>query len=194
MAQCLQILQLEADINASCPALGFEAPSAFGRGRVPGFSIVPTALKPSGFGSGTTTSLGRLDATFLSREMSNSLSHGRLEETVHLFDDWMRLTGAAGNPNKPNILAYNLLLHAKLHLGAHADGMYQIIEKMESVGIIPRQLTYNFVLRSIFQERDSRLAEKILEKKESNSWFFLCRRLVILAGLIVEVVAEGFRV
>jgi hypothetical protein len=50
------------------------------------------------------------------------------------------------------------------------------------------------VLRSIFQERDSRLAEKILEKKESNSWFFLCRRLVILAGLIVEVVAEGFRV
>jgi len=85
MVQCLQILQLEADINASCPALGFEAPSAFGRGRVPGFSIVPTALKPSGFGSGTTTSLGRLDATFLSREMSNSLSHGRLEETVHLF-------------------------------------------------------------------------------------------------------------
>ncbi|CAK9871551.1 unnamed protein product [Sphagnum jensenii] len=76
MAQCLQILQLEADINASCPALGFEAPSAFGRGRVPGFSIVPTALKPS---------------------------------------------DAAGNPNKPNILAYNLLLHAKLHLGAHAD-------------------------------------------------------------------------
>lgn len=83
------------------------------------------------------------------------LSHGRLEETVHLFDDWMRLTDAAGNPNKPNILAYNLLLHAKLHLGAHADGMYQIIEEMESVGIIPRQLTYNFVLRSIFQERDS---------------------------------------
>ncbi|CAK9268879.1 unnamed protein product [Sphagnum jensenii] len=33
----------------------------------------------------------------------------------------MRLTDAAGNPNKPNILAYNLLLHAKLHLGAHAD-------------------------------------------------------------------------
>jgi hypothetical protein len=82
MAQCPQILQLEADINVSCPALGFEAPSAFGRGRVPGFSIVPTALKPSGFGSGTTTSLGRLDATFLSGEMSNSLSHGRLEETA----------------------------------------------------------------------------------------------------------------
>ncbi len=164
MAQCLQISQLEAGINASCPALGFEAPSGFGRGRVPGFSIVPTALKPSGFGSGTTTSLGRLDATFLSREMPNSLSHGRLEETVHRFKDRMRLKDAAGNPNKPNILAYNLLLHAKLHLGAHADGMYQIIEEMESVGIIPRQLTYNFVLRSIFRERDSRLAEKILEK------------------------------
>ncbi len=74
VAQRLQILQLEADINACCPALGFEAPSAFGRGRVPGFSIVPTALKPSGFGSGTTTSLGRLDATFLCREMSNSLT------------------------------------------------------------------------------------------------------------------------
>jgi hypothetical protein len=160
MVQCLQILQLEADINASCPALGLEAPSAFERGRVPGFSIVPTAVKPSGFGSGTTTSLGRLDATFLSREMSNSLSHGRLEETVQLFDNWMRLTDAAGNPNKPNILAYNLLLHAKLCLGAHADGMYQIIEEMESVGIIPRQLTYNFVVRSIFQERDSQLAKK----------------------------------
>jgi hypothetical protein len=76
----------------------------------------------------------------------------------------MRLTDAAGNLNKPNILAYNLLLHAKLHLGAHADGMYQIIEEMESLGIIPRQLTYNFVLRSIFRERDSLLAEKILEK------------------------------
>jgi hypothetical protein len=43
----------------------------------------------------------------------------------------MRLTDAAGNPNKPNILAYNLLLHAKLHLGAYADGMCQIIEEME---------------------------------------------------------------
>ncbi len=163
MVQFLQILQLEADINASCPALGFEAPLAFGRARIPGFSIVPTALKPSGFGSGTTASLGRLDATFLSREMSNSLSHGRLAETVHLFDDWMRLTDAAGDPNKPNILAYNLLLHAKLCLGAHADSMYQVIEEMESGGIIPRQLTYNFVVRSIFQERDSRLAKKILE-------------------------------
>ncbi len=49
MVQFLQILQLEADINASCPALGFEAPLAFGRARIPGFSIVPTALKPSGF-------------------------------------------------------------------------------------------------------------------------------------------------
>jgi hypothetical protein len=66
----------------------------------------------------------------------------------------MRLTDAAGNPIKPNILAYNLLLHAKLHLGAHANGTYQIIEEMESIGI-PRQLTYNFVLRSIFRERDS---------------------------------------
>lgn len=74
MAHRLQILQLEVDINACCPALGFEAPSAFGRGRVPGFCIVPTAMKPSGFGSGTTTSLGRFDATFLCREMSNSLT------------------------------------------------------------------------------------------------------------------------
>ncbi|CAK9191410.1 unnamed protein product [Sphagnum troendelagicum] len=166
-AHCLQISQLEADIAASNPAPGFPAPSTFETpvNRVPGFSIVPAALKPSGFGSGTTP-LGRLDATLLSREMSNSLSHGRLEETVRLFDDWVKLTDAAGNPNKPNILAYNLLLHAKLRLGAHPDGMYQIINEMESAGIIPTQLTYNFVLRSVFRQRDSRLAEKILEKME----------------------------
>lgn len=157
----LQESQLEADIAASDPAPGFQM---FGSTapKVPRFSIVPPTLQPAAVAA--PTPVAQLDGIMLAREMSNSLSHGRMEETVRIFDEWVKITDAAGNPNKPNLLVYNLLLHAKLRLGAHPDSMHRIITEMESAGINPTQLTYNFVLRAIFRQRNSRLAEQILEK------------------------------
>lgn len=157
-----QISQLEDNSAASVSAPGFPAAAPFGSGvpKVPGFSIVPPSLKPL---TGPVP-VSKLDSTMLAREMSVSLSHGRWDETVRLFEDWANLKDTAGNPNKPNILAYNLLLHAKLRLGAHPDSMYRLIGDMKTAGVIPTQLSYNFVLRAVFRQRDSKLAERILEK------------------------------
>ncbi|KAG0569430.1 hypothetical protein KC19_6G090200 [Ceratodon purpureus] len=162
-AHCAQISsQLEVNIAASDPAPGFQA---FGNPVVkgPGFSmpsgfkpVVPPALTP----------IEKLDEMGLAREMSNALSHQKMEETVRLYDEWVKLTDAAGNPNKPNILVYNLLLHAKLRLGAHPEVMFRIVSEMEKAGVTPTQLSFNFLLRSVFRQRDSKSAELILEKME----------------------------
>ena len=155
----------QADMDTSDPApglqfLGTAAP------KVPRFTIVPAALKPS-MPSAMTAPIPveKLDSIMLAREMSNFLSHGKMEEAVQLFEQWVAVTDAVGNnPNLPDILAYNLLLHAKLRIGVHPDSMYRILLEMESAGVTPTQLTYNFVLRAVFRHRNSRLAEQILEK------------------------------
>ena len=160
-AHCSQILsQLEVNIAASDPAPGFQAfGSAVAKG--PGFSM-PSGFKPAA--PSALTPIEKLDVIGLAREMSNALSHQKMDETVRLYDEWVKVTDAAGNPNKPNLLVYNLLLHAKLRLGAHPDAMYRILSEMEKGGVTPVQLTYNFLLRSVFRQRDSKSAELILEK------------------------------
>lgn len=147
---------LEVKIEMSDPAPGFQA---FGASvtNVPRFSV-PFKLPPAA------TPVGKMDAVGLSREMSSALSHQKMEEAVRLYDDWITLTDAEGNPNKPNLLVYNLLLHAKLRLGAPPDVMHQIVDEMEKKGVTPTQLTYNFLLRSVFRQRDSKAAEFVLYK------------------------------
>lgn len=155
----------QADMDTSDPAPGLQF---FGTTapKVPKFTIVPAALKPS-MPSAMTAPIPveKLDSIMLAREMSNFLSHGKMEEAVQLFEQWVAVTDAVGNnPNLPDILAYNLLLHAKLRIGVHPDIMYRILTEMETAGVTPTQLTYNFVLRAVFRHRNSRLAEQILEK------------------------------
>lgn len=147
--------QLEVKIAASDPAPGFQA---YGNTvlRGPRFSIPfkPPALTP----------IEKLDAVALAREMSNVLSHNKMDEAVRLYDEWVKLTDAAGSPNKPTLLVYNLLLHAKLRLGAHPEVMHQIVKEMESGGVTPTQLSLNYLIRSEFRQRDSKAAEFVLNK------------------------------
>jgi len=153
-AHCAQILsQLEVNIAASDPAPGFQT-SVGG----PRFSM------PSGFQPVAQAPVEKLDLMGLVRAMSNALSYQKMDETVRLYDEWMKETDAEGNPNKPNILVYNFLLHAKLSLGAHPDVMHRIVAEMEGNGVKPTQLSFNFLLRSVFRQRDSMAAELVLEK------------------------------
>lgn len=157
----------QADMDTSDPAPGLQFLGAAAAPKVPRFTIVPAALKPSVMPSAMTAPIPveKLDSIMLAREMSNFLSHGKMEEAVQLFEQWVAVTDAVGNnPNLPDILAYNLLLHAKLRIGVHPDSMYRILMEMETAGVTPTQLTYNFVLRAVFRHRNSRLAEQILEK------------------------------
>lgn len=158
-AHCAQISsQLEVNIAASDPAPGFPAFGGAGL-KGPGFSM-PSGFKPVA----PRTPIEKLDAVGLAREMSNALSHQKMDETVRLYDEWVKLSDAAGSPNQANVLVYNLLLHAKLRLGAHPDVMHRIVSEMEKGGVTPNQLSYNFLLRSVFRQRNSKSAELILEK------------------------------
>jgi len=159
-AHCAQILsQLEVNIAASDPAPGFQASvgeSSLPKG--PGFSM------SSGFQPVAPTPVEKMDVMGLVRAMSNAISYQKMDEAVRLYDEWAKLTDAEGNPNKPNILVYNFLLHAKLSLGALPDVMHRIVAEMEENGVKPTQLSFNFLLRSVFRRRDSNAAELILEK------------------------------
>jgi hypothetical protein len=158
-SHCAQISsQLEVNIAASDPAPGFQA---FGGSKGPGF-LMPSGFKPAV--PAADVPVAKLDCIGLAREMSNALSHQKMDETVRLYDEWVKLADAGGNPNKPIILVYNLLLHAKFRLGAHPDAMQRIVNEMEREGVTPNQLTYNFLLRCVFRQRDSKAAELILEK------------------------------
>ena len=122
---------------------------------------------PSGFKPvvpATDVPVAKLDCIGLAREMLHALLHQKMDETVRLYDEWVKLADAGGNPNKPIILVYNLLLHAKFRLGALPDAMQRIVNEMEREGVTPNQLTYNFLLRCVFRQRDSKAAELILEK------------------------------
>lgn len=83
---------------------------------------------------------------------------------MRLYDEWVKGTDATGNPNKPNILVYNLLLHAKLRLGEYPDVMHRIVDEMERGGVTPTQLSFNFLLRSVFRLRVFKAAEFVLFK------------------------------
>lgn len=158
-----QLAQADMDTSDPAPGLQFLGTTA---PKVPRFTIVPAALKPSmPPAMAVPIPVVNLDNIMLVREMSDLLSHGKMEEAVRLFEHWVAVTDAAGNNrNLPDILAYNLLLHANLRIGVHPDIMYRITTEMEIAGVAPTQLTYNFVLRAVFRHRDSRLAEQILEK------------------------------
>lgn len=147
---------LEVKIEMSDPAPGFQTFGATVT-KGPRFSI-PFKPPPA------PTPVEKLDANGLAEAMSHALSHQKMDEAVRLYDEWAKSTDAAGNPNKPNVLVYNLLLHAKLRLDVGPDVMRRIVDEMENSGVTPTQLSYNFLLRSVFRQRDSKAAEYILYK------------------------------
>lgn len=108
--------------------------------------------------------VGNFDLTTLVREMSTSLSNGRMDETIHMFEEWVKGTDITGQANKPDLLAYNLLLHAKLRVNAAPEQLLSIVVGMEDEGLVPNLLTYNFLLRAVFRSRNSEMAERILQK------------------------------
>nr|PNR41351.1 hypothetical protein PHYPA_018754 [Physcomitrium patens] len=162
-AHCAQASsQVEVASAALSPAPGFQAlGSAVRKGA--GFSVI-SGFKP--ISPTDNAAVGELDAIGVAREMSNELSHQKMDETVRIYDEWVKSTDVAGIPKKPNVLVYNLLLHAKLRLGTHPDVLHQIVKEMENEGVTPTLLSYNFLLRSVFRQRDSKAAELILSKME----------------------------
>ncbi|KAL3683458.1 hypothetical protein R1sor_001480 [Riccia sorocarpa] len=158
--------QLEHDVPT--PA-GYTAPPSPLRSYSPvlsGFSVLPTAGIPAGLSP--PSEVGRFSLESLGREMSNRLSLGRLEETIQLFEDWVKVPDLDGKSKIPNLMVYNLLLHAKLRIGADPRNLLQIVKEMEMNGVKPNLLTYNFLLRAVFRHRNSFMAENILERMKKS--------------------------
>ncbi|KAL2613263.1 hypothetical protein R1flu_024955 [Riccia fluitans] len=139
--------------------------------------------------------------------MSNRLSLGRLEETIQLFEDWVKIPDLDGKSKVPTLMVYNLLLHAKLRIGADPRNLLQIVKEMEMSGVKPNLLTYNFLLRAIFRHRNSFMAEEILQRMvksgseaqpDGDSYNFvivLCaldRRLGTAMKLLQDMYSRGY--
>ncbi|CAM6082573.1 unnamed protein product [Calypogeia fissa] len=133
-----------------------------------GFSVLPNTAVGVPAGLSPPSNAGSLNLDQLGREMSNRLSQGRLEESVRLFENWLKFPDLQGRTKVPNVMTYNLLLHAKLRLGVDPRYMLQVIKDMQMSRLKPNLLSYNFLLRAIFRQRDSKMAERTLEKMEQS--------------------------
>ncbi|BBM99999.1 protein MpPPR_7 [Marchantia polymorpha subsp. ruderalis] len=161
----------ESEVPAPQPAAGYSAVSSPLRSYSPvlsGFSVLPHPAAGLPAGLSPPSNVGSLSLEFLGREMSNLLSLGKLEETIRLFEEWVKSPGLDGKPKVPNLMVYNLLLHAKLRIGADPRNLLQVLKEMEMSGINPNLLTFNFLLRAIFRHRDSIMAEKIIARMEQR--------------------------
>ena len=166
-ARASQQSQLENDLPAGDASQPFQPVPLPLRNYSPvlsGFSVLPNTAVGVPAGLSPPSSAGSFNLDQLGKEMSTCLSQGRLEEAVLLFENWLKFPDLQGKSKVPNIMTYNLLLHAKLRLGVDPRHMLQVIRDMEMNRLTPNLLSYNFLLRAIFRQRDSKMAEGILEK------------------------------
>ncbi|OAE33294.1 hypothetical protein AXG93_1200s1560 [Marchantia polymorpha subsp. ruderalis] len=139
----------ESEVPAPQPAAGYSAVSSPLRSYSPvlsGFSVLPHPAAGLPAGLSPPSNVGSLSLEFLGREMSNLLSLGKLEETIRLFEEWVKSPGLDGKPKVPNLMVYNLLLHAKLRIGADPRNLLQVLKEMEMSEAQPDGDSYNFVI------------------------------------------------
>lgn len=81
-----------------------------------------------------------------------------------LFEFWIRSLDNSGKPNKPDVSLYNHYLRANLMLGASAAELLDLVAQMEDYGITPNTASFNLVLKSMHQARETEAAEKLLDR------------------------------
>ncbi|KAJ6815447.1 putative disease resistance proteinisoform X1 [Iris pallida] len=122
-------------------------------------SIVPAAAQAKLMAFSQTLDLPGLMDVF-----ADWMTSQRWYDLKQLFEFWIGSLDASGKPNKPDVGAYNHYLRANLMLGATAGELLDLVAQMEEYGITPNTASYNLVLKSMYQARESEAAAKLLDR------------------------------
>ncbi|XP_047321618.1 pentatricopeptide repeat-containing protein At1g26460, mitochondrial [Impatiens glandulifera] len=88
----------------------------------------------------------------------------RWGDMKQLFEFWIRSLDSNGKPNKPDVDLYNHYLRACVMSGATPDELLDMVSQMEPYGIAPNTASFNLVLKTMHQAKETAAAEKLLER------------------------------
>ncbi|GAA0168668.1 hypothetical protein LIER_43823 [Lithospermum erythrorhizon] len=107
------------------------------------------------------------DAASLMNLFADWMTSQRWNDMKNMFEVWIRSLDKNGKPYKPDVGLYNHYLRANLMIGASAGVMLDLVEGMEGFGIVPNTASFNLVLKAMAQGRETKAADKLLERFES---------------------------
>lgn len=125
----------------------------------PAFSVPTVSLSASILDDARTP-----DVSTLMNLFADWMTSQRWLDMKQLFESWIRSLDASGKPNKPDVSLYNHYLRANLMLGATAADLLDLVARMEDYQITPNAASFNLVLKSMCQARESDAAEKLLDR------------------------------
>ncbi|CAL8994686.1 unnamed protein product [Prunus brigantina] len=105
-----------------------------------------------------------LDVQSLMNVFADWMTSQRWADMKQLFEFWIRSLDKNGKPNKPDVNLYNHYLRANLMTGASPGHMLDLVGHMEDYGVTPNTASFNLVLKSMHQARETDAAEKLLER------------------------------
>ncbi|KAF2325459.1 hypothetical protein GH714_028879 [Hevea brasiliensis] len=109
-----------------------------------------------------------LDLNDLLNVFADWMSWQRWPDVKQLFEFWIRSLDKNGKPNKPDVNLYNHYLRANLMMGATAGDMLDLVARMEEYGLLPNTASFNLVLKAMYQARETKAAEKLVQRMEQT--------------------------
>ncbi|KAL8218740.1 hypothetical protein R6Q57_022113 [Mikania cordata] len=105
-----------------------------------------------------------LDGESIMNLFANWMTSQRWSDIKQLFEFWIRSLDNDGKPNRPDVSLYNHYLRANLMMGASAGELLDLIAQMDDYTIAPNTASFNLVLKSMYQAKESEAAMKLIDR------------------------------
>ncbi|KAB1222032.1 hypothetical protein CJ030_MR2G018524 [Morella rubra] len=105
-----------------------------------------------------------LDVQSLMNVFADWMTSQRWTDMKQLFEFWTRSLDKTGKPNKPDVNLYNHYLRANLMTNATAADLLDLVAQMEDYAILPNTASFNLVLKSMYNAKETAAATKLLER------------------------------
>ncbi|CAK7326192.1 unnamed protein product [Dovyalis caffra] len=109
-----------------------------------------------------------MDLNSLSNMFADWTTSQRWEDIKGYFEAWIKSLDRNGKPNKPDVSLYNYYLRANLMMKASARYLLDLVAQMEDFNISPNTVSFNFVLKAMYEGRETEAAEKLLQRMEQT--------------------------
>ncbi|KAH8496553.1 hypothetical protein H0E87_019347 [Populus deltoides] len=107
-----------------------------------------------------------MDLNSLSNMLADWTTSQRWEDIKGYFEAWIKSLDRNGKPNKPDVSLYNHYLRANLMMKASAGYLLDLVAQMEDFNLSPNTVSFNFVLKAMYEGLETEAAEKLLQRME----------------------------
>ena len=94
----------------------------------------------------------------LNSDLSGLMGRAAFADAIALYNAWR-----AHPTNEPSLLTYNMLLQSMMRLRKPATAMYEVFAEMKARGVAPDLVTYNCLMRRMFQLSDFTACDELMQ-------------------------------